>query len=182
MGGDNKEDAPNYTMFLDMTPSAPPASSKSQDPSQDQPFAMFKAAEPRSYEPLTRGRMGFLIVFDVLNKESFEEAKTIINELMKSVEGIQGGLQPIVYLVANKIDKEPFSEVMEHQRQAAKEYAKKSMLKYMEVSAIEYTRVRKLFRDIVEDVAMAHELWVTDSSKHVTNSQGGTEEEACSVQ
>lgn len=99
------------------------------------------------FEPLTKKRNAYVVVFDVNNPETFRVAKDVCERVG------QKHASP-VYLVGNKIDKHRTSAVSNTVFEA-QDFAARKGLYFLEVSALEYTRVRKLFRDAVEDVSQS---------------------------
>eukprot|EP00420_Gonyaulax_spinifera_P016694 CAMPEP_0197906842 /NCGR_PEP_ID=MMETSP1439-20131203/63565_1 /TAXON_ID=66791 /ORGANISM="Gonyaulax spinifera, Strain CCMP409" /LENGTH=273 /DNA_ID=CAMNT_0043528235 /DNA_START=59 /DNA_END=880 /DNA_ORIENTATION=- len=129
-------------------------------------------------------RMGFIVVFDSHCSHSLETAKDICS-------GLKGKLPEDrhVYVVANKIDKDSYSSAFISNLAEAREWTKTNQVRLVEVSALEFTRVRKLFRDIVETVAIESDLCLPDKKlKHAGKSsshkhqQGGEQQEDCGVQ
>lgn len=139
------------------------------------------------HEPRSRGRMGFIVVFDSCGQKSLAIALGICHELASDVTHAR---VPPVYLVAAKIDKNPTAPVCVDNIARAKEYVEKverdPRIQFMEVSALEFTRVRKLFRDIVEDVFQDPELWMSpENALKWKHSQGKGHHEGpaqCSLQ
>merc|ERR1712194_247653 len=108
------------------------------------------------YAPVTRNRMAFLIVFDASDEDSFAQAKQAHTDLEMFIQLKKIHFRPVVYLVANKIDRGTKAV------SAAKEYAeaKKEMLRpIVEVSALEVRKVKRLFHDMLNDVRNNPILW-----------------------
>merc|ERR1712060_197913 len=103
---------------------------------------------------MTSRRMGFLIVFDVNNEDSLKAAQHIFDDLME-----KRPTHHKIFLVANKIDKDPLSVGFRRNCEAARLFAQDKGIRYREVSALEYTHVKKLFREMVEEICMQPELW-----------------------
>eukprot|EP00913_Durusdinium_trenchii_P020827 g19566.t1 len=185
------------------------------------PFAEYEALTQLEYRPLSRCRMGFLLVFDATVEESLKTAMEMFNsiclqsatkttvprggrELMPDpffrpdetlpVAGLARRSGPAtaaeraglsaprgvsaprgatrdqsdaldegcrfeakgisVFLVANKIDKEPLAEETQKTMAAARAFAEIKELPYFEVSALKFLRVRKLFREMVEHIVL----------------------------
>eukprot|EP00435_Cladocopium_sp_Y103_P072007 s281_g39.t1 len=70
-----------------------------------------------------------------------------------------------VFLVANKIDKDPLADETIKTRAAARAFAEIKELPYFEVSALKFIRVRKVFREMVEHIVLQPQLWSSDSLK-----------------
>lgn len=123
----------------------------------------FKDCEPPSltqYNPLAKARMGYLIVFDATDPQSFASAMEIFEALER--DKTDDGSHKI-YLVANKIDKDPLAPEFKRNMLRAEAYAKEKNVRFMEVSALEFTRVQRLFRDIVEEIIQEPSLWMTQN-------------------
>lgn len=143
------------------------------------------------YMPISRNRMAFLIVFDATNEASFAEAKKAHQTLELTIQLHKVHFRPVVYLVANKVDKG------NKMLAAARDYAElyKGKLKpVVEISALEVRKVKKLFRDMLVDVRENPILWrlnwQEDDGDHFTprNASGsmgaglGLSAEKCTVQ
>merc|ERR1712232_872529 len=126
-------------------------------------------------QPLSRCRMGFLIVFDVTQPDSFIGAKQIYHELKSSIRATHK-----VCLVANKMDKEPLAVKREHTLNAARELAASNGIYFMEVSALEFSRVRTLFRDALDEIVSEPEFGGKRAKKGT--SDGDPDQKDCVVQ
>eukprot|EP00929_Paragymnodinium_shiwhaense_P054642 TRINITY_DN273_c0_g2_i1.p1 TRINITY_DN273_c0_g2~~TRINITY_DN273_c0_g2_i1.p1 ORF type:complete len:268 (+),score=69.69 TRINITY_DN273_c0_g2_i1:114-917(+) len=109
-----------------------------------------EAPQPRTHSLAAGCRMGFIVVFDCQDEGSLSAAKMILNHLIENAS--EENMQQ-VYLVANKIDKDPNSQVRHKVLQSGRQYAALKGVPFVEVSAMEFTRVRKLFRDILDHFA-----------------------------
>eukprot|EP00928_Gymnodinium_smaydae_P030509 TRINITY_DN22670_c0_g1_i1.p1 TRINITY_DN22670_c0_g1~~TRINITY_DN22670_c0_g1_i1.p1 ORF type:complete len:158 (-),score=35.26 TRINITY_DN22670_c0_g1_i1:62-535(-) len=157
-------------MFMNLT--------KSSEDSHHAPFSTHTAPTKTSQPPLTKCRMGFLIVFDATDASSFEAAMQINHALHEHAEISTHK----VYLVANQIDKDPYSPTFQKCLKAAKHYAETHELTYMEVSALDYTRVRKLFRDAIEDICSEAAFAMTGAGGHAVGGGAAGDSKDCSVQ
>lgn len=110
----------------------------------------------KKHAPLMK-RSGYFVVFDISNSSSLDIAKDICNKVEDKL---------YVCLIANKVDK--LHEVPDGSRtiEDARDFANKKKIHFLAVSALEYTRVRKLFRDAVEALS--------ESSDAVQQQQGQT--------
>lgn len=112
---------------------------------------------------LAHRRMGYLVVYDAHDAASLREALRILECFFPPPNGVYLGC---VYLVANKIDKEHVGDayalnVRTAQRKMNELYARwrgkgpgaEERVQQVDVSALEFTRVRKLFRDAVQSVS-----------------------------
>lgn len=169
--------------FTQVATGAPKSKGRANPPMSD-----LDAPALNSYQPMTPLRMGFIILFDVHDKDSFEHAKKAHEDLLLSFrKQHRGHDHPIVYFVANKVDKDPPDSDNKMNRGALKQYAKKhppQSFTIMEVSATEFTRVRKLFRDMIEEIVDNPEMWMTAADKERAKAAEAKEQggENCSVQ
>jgi len=147
--------------------------------------------ERTKYRPMTKNRMGFLLVYDATDERSFKEAVSLFDVLQQNLASSaeESGKQssasekPVVYLVANKIDKDASnmadSEVVKL-RKWSQYFAERNKIRFMEVSALEFKNVRKLWWDMVEDIALKPKLWQVEEATH--DEAGESKEgDACAV-
>lgn len=142
----------NFDAFLDFSSATEPGARAMQ------PLSTIAAPKRMVYAPMTRCRMGFVIVFDVCDEDSLTAAKQIHDRLKQ-----KGLKEQKVYLAANKIDRAPIEPEAMRNLAAARLFAERSGVKFVECSALEFTRVRKLFRDILEDIHTESSLWMTEA-------------------
>lgn len=147
--------------------------------------------ERTKYRPMTKNRMGFLLVFDATDERSFKEAVSLYDALQQNLAAAadEPGQQktaiekPVVYLVANKIDKDASnmadSEVVKL-RKWSQYFAERNKIRFMEVSALEFKNVRKLWWDMIEDIALKPKLWQVEEAQHEEAGEG-KEGENCVV-
>jgi len=69
-------------------------------------------------------------------------------------------LVPVIFMVANKIDKDPWGTECQNVRQSATMHSEHQSIPYMEVSALQYKGVKKLFRSITQMVRRNASLWL----------------------
>mmetsp|Transcript_1284 Transcript_1284/g.1618 ORF Transcript_1284/g.1618 Transcript_1284/m.1618 type:complete len:193 (-) Transcript_1284:19-597(-) len=124
------------------------------------------------YKPLTHRRMGYIIVFDVCQEQSYREAKDILQHVAFAIdEGLRRDKtqsKPVVYLVANKVDKDPNGSEYQERLQEARNFAvkerpredKRMNLKFFECSALEFKNVRRVFLEMLDDIGQERGLWV----------------------
>lgn len=98
----------------------------------------------------TQRRMGFIVLFDAANDQSFVHAKEALFNLMRESENCAPQAAPVLYLVAGKADKGELSRTF----QAAKQFAEelRPRVVFEQISATEMQKVRKLFRKVLADV------------------------------
>lgn len=120
-------------------------------------FAPYDA--PAEGQQLSERRMGFFIVVDVNDMQSWKEAKRIL-ELFK--DGTEE-CSPVGHLVANKMDRDPEHP---HVRRVLQKMEKKSeelAIPLVKVSAFEYKRVRLMFRRMAKHILQEGPLWRPDA-------------------
>jgi len=177
--------------FIDMSRSRPDkAKPKDEDPREkiggvkeiNMPYSVYEPPTCYKYEPLTKGRMGFLIVFDVNDMQSYKEAMQIHLYLQEDLNKKKIHLKPVVFLCGNKIDKEPGNPAVNQVIGAAQEYSQKNQVKFFAVSALEFKNVKKMFRNMLADIRTNQLLWIMDEGgdealADMANGKGG-----CAVQ
>ncbi|CAD7944188.1 unnamed protein product [Amoebophrya sp. A120] len=157
------------------------------------PFASYICPRADQYRPLTKGRMGFLIVFDANETKSYEEALNLHSLLLDDLKRKKIKLEPVVYLVANKIDKDPHSDTFCQIIASAELYSKEKMIRFWQVSSMEFVRVKKMFREMVSKIRSNQILWLVDDGPAVcwwatpglfslTGSASAALETACNMQ
>lgn len=139
------------------------------------PMAECPAPSRIDCKPMTKVRMGFLIVFDANVEESLVEAQRVCRMLLD-----QGDLSNhYLIFVANKIDKDPVNATMQRTVRAAREFAQTEGVRFAEVSALEFTRVRKVFRELIEELSVRTSLYMTqDELKQMQNLNAKKKKEA----
>eukprot|EP00922_Rhytidocystis_sp_ex-Travisia-forbesii_P069246 GHVS01103317.1.p1 GENE.GHVS01103317.1~~GHVS01103317.1.p1 ORF type:complete len:247 (-),score=26.02 GHVS01103317.1:197-937(-) len=117
-------------------------------------FTPFVFAQPpavqhgpkQTFIPVTRGRMGYLIVFDALNNKSFDEALNLHDLLNEELQRRNERLKPVVFLVATKIDKNPESQILQSIVSQAETYSQKMRMRLWKVSAVDGKNVKRVSR------------------------------------
>lgn len=148
--------------------------------SVSRPLSMYKAPTDGQYRPLTRNRMAYFILFDATKKKSYLEALKLHAELVDHQRKKQNKLKPIVYLVANKIDKDPWGDEFKQVTGSARTYSEGNAVRLFETSALQFRGVKKLFREVVKAVRVQQSLWVMDRGSEAVDDE--TSAEKCSVQ
>merc|ERR1712232_85476 len=117
-----------------------------------------------TYRPLTQNRMAYLLAFDVSSQESYLEALRIHKELTDYWQKKSFKLKPIIFLVANKIDKKatPGRSAAEDVETNATIWSEYNSVRYYPVSAMQSKGIKKLFRSAVEAVRQNTPLWSID--------------------
>jgi len=137
--------------------------------------------------PQTCQRMGFVIVFDATSAKSLSAAKEIHTMAMQEP---QRNINTCYHLlVANKVDKDPWGPATRQNIRDAKDYCRQANLQFVEASAIEFTRVRKLFRDAVEEILSRPNLWMGEAAMDMDagmtrakSAKSGQNKEDCTLQ
>jgi len=111
-----------------------------------------------------------ILGYDITDKLSFKE---IENYHYNNVKNILGD-EPLIYLVANKIDLIDKEEVSEEE---AIEYAKEKGIKYYRVSAKTGEGVNELFEDIVNSLIIKFKKVINDNDTNLIEkiTKDGTE-------
>ncbi len=89
-----------------------------------------------------RGAAAALVVYDITDKDSFNGAKTIVDELQR-----QGTPDVVIALAGNKLDLEEKREVWAAEARA---YAQENGLIFFETSARTAENVQALFQQVAE--------------------------------
>mmetsp|Transcript_40260 Transcript_40260/g.110759 ORF Transcript_40260/g.110759 Transcript_40260/m.110759 type:complete len:322 (-) Transcript_40260:9-974(-) len=150
-GGDSEHSTPR---------SSPQSTLASETSTYAPPLSNAEAPRFGRHAPVGESRMGFMIVYDSNDESSLAEAFRI-HELLENAIWRQKGAnaKPMVHLVANKIDKDPFSVEYARMRDRACNFASAKVLHRAEVSALEVKKVRQLFRGLLTDIRDRRGLW-----------------------
>lgn len=144
----------------------PPPAEPVVTPQYFGPFAEYEALTELKYEPLTRCRMGFLLIFDATVEESLKTAMEMFTNIcLQSASKTTLPKGITLFLVANKIDKDPLGEQTKRNLGAARAFSELKEIPYFEVSALQFLRVHKVFREMVENIILQPQLWSSDSLK-----------------
>lgn len=151
----------DITQFIDMrrdkaTPK--PESGKSVN----NPLEVYEPPRVGRYNPLSKGRMGFIIVFDAHSAKSYTEALNLHMMLEEDLLKKKIRVKPVVYLVANKCDKDPTSLEYQKMIASAQIYSQAKMIRYAETSALDYKKVKGVFRELLARIRSNQILWLLD--------------------
>ena len=91
---------------------------------------------------------GFLVVYDITNKESFDTLDYWIEEIKSNSQALSK-----MILIGNKCDKEEERKI---KKDDGKDYAKKKQIKFFEVSAKDGTNVNDVFEMLVKDILKSY--------------------------
>jgi len=91
-----------------------------------------------------RGAVGALLVYDISKAGTFKNVERWLSELRENASG-----NIVVMLVGNKCDLKYLREV---QLDAAKEFAEKNSLSFIETSALDSTNVESAFHTILTEI------------------------------
>uniref|UniRef100_A0A3B0MPS9 Small GTPase, putative n=1 Tax=Theileria annulata TaxID=5874 RepID=A0A3B0MPS9_THEAN len=124
------------------------------------PFAFYDAPkypfmEGDSYSPIGQRRMSFLVLFDVTSTESYLHALSI-TELLLSRNQTTGLHDPVVALVANKIDLvESDNELFSH----AETYTQSKSIPFYRISCLTKKNVRNMMKEMALLIYGNVRLW-----------------------
>lgn len=93
-----------------------------------------------------RGAVGALLVYDISKQGTFKNVERWLSELRENASG-----NIVVMLVGNKCDLKYLREV---QTDAAKEFAEKNSLSFIETSALDSTNVETAFHNILSGTCL----------------------------
>jgi len=167
--------------FLDMSRSNTMSAKGKKDGSGHLPFSSYAPPHHDTYSPLTKGRMGFLVVFDATDTKSYEEALNILLMLDDDLKKKKSHWKPVIYLVANKIDKDPACDVFINIINSAEVYSLSKMIRFWQVSALEYKRVKKMFREMLNAIKSNQTLWLLEEGES-TEVMNEVSEKQCCIQ
>lgn len=128
----------------------------------EKPFGLYKAPVDGSFRPLTKNRMAYLIVFDANDESSYKEAVRVYEGLKEYHEKKNSSMLPLINFVANKIDKDPTADVFCRVTASARAYADFNSVPLHQVSALQFSGVKKMFRGIVQAVKSNQLLWMLE--------------------
>ena len=111
-------------------------------------FKIFDTAGQERYKSISTNTIqiadGFLLVFSVCNRESFERISYWIN----TIEDKVNIKEKVIILIGNQIDKD--NRVVTHEE--ADEFSKSHMMKYFETSAKTGFNIKESFNQLYEDI------------------------------
>ncbi|KAF9295286.1 Ras- protein Rab-18 [Mortierella antarctica] len=99
-----------------------------------------------------RGAQGVILVYDVSNRDSFNDLQTWFNEL----DTYCSSKEVVRMIVGNKVDKESSREVS---RQEGQEFARKLQTLFVECSAKTKLGVQQAFDELVQQIIDTPSLW-----------------------
>jgi len=98
------------------------------------------------YSTVSAVRMAFVIVFDAHDRESFNEAKRVLEAVEERIARQKGPVKPVKLLVANKVDDDQYKPlIMQRILTDAHEVARKANIDCTEISAYKLKRVKAMF-------------------------------------
>eukprot|EP00916_Digyalum_oweni_P021766 GHVL01036087.1.p1 GENE.GHVL01036087.1~~GHVL01036087.1.p1 ORF type:complete len:260 (+),score=45.75 GHVL01036087.1:41-820(+) len=139
----------------------------------------------QEYKPLSKGRMGFLLCFDVTSLDSWNEALNLYGLLSDLLLRDKEKIKPIIYIVACQIDKDPGSIEMHRVLTQAQIFCSEEGLILWEISAKEYVGIKKMMKSMIQDIRGNQVLWLFDGDNDEVIEKGGTttkSENKCCVQ
>ncbi|KAF9429058.1 hypothetical protein BGZ76_001874 [Entomortierella beljakovae] len=107
-----------------------------------------------------RGAQGVILVYDVSNRDSFNDLQTWFNEL----DTYCSSKEVVRMIVGNKVDKEPNREVSRHEGQ---DLARKLQTLFVECSAKTRLGVQQAFDELVQQIIDTPSLWQKQAPSNV---------------
>ncbi|KAG0030354.1 Ras- protein Rab-18 [Podila clonocystis] len=107
-----------------------------------------------------RGAQGVILVYDVSNRDSFNDLQTWFNEL----DTYCSSKEVVRMIVGNKVDKESSREVS---RQEGQEFARKLQTLFVECSAKTKLGVQQAFDELVQQIIDTPSLWQKQAASNV---------------
>ncbi|KAF8947647.1 Ras- protein Rab-18 [Haplosporangium gracile] len=107
-----------------------------------------------------RGAQGVILVYDVSNRDSFNDLQTWFNEL----DTYCSSKEVVRMIVGNKVDKESSREVS---RQEGQEFARKLQTLFVECSAKTKLGVQQAFDELVQQIIDTPSLWQKQAPANV---------------
>jgi len=138
------------------------------------------------YKPMVRRRMAYLLVFDATDKDSYLKTLSLFRSLQEALAKKNDLKQwPLIYLVGNKIDKDPelqsFKEIQSHLQEFAQtEIENGRKLSTAMVSAARNKYLGRLFKTIMQDLRTREPLWKVDPLGG--DGEGVSDDQKCTVQ
>ncbi|KAF9357126.1 hypothetical protein BGX26_004243 [Mortierella sp. AD094] len=123
-----------------------------------------------------RGAQGVILVYDVSNRDSFNDLQTWFNEL----DTYCSSKEVVRMIVGNKVDKESSREVSRHEGQ---ELAQKLQTLFVECSAKTRLGVQQAFDELVQQIIDTPSLWQKQAPANVrlqSNTEPSQEYSGCS--
>ena len=112
-------------------------------------FKIFDTAGQERYKSISKSSIrladGFLLVFSVDNKESFEK----INEWITNIQDETNVTQKIVFLVGNKCD---MTDKRIISTDEGKDFANKNKLRFFETSAKTGLGIKEVFNELYQEI------------------------------
>ena len=132
-------------------------------------FKIYDTAGQERYRSISKSSIkiteGFLLVFSVDNKKSFEHINYWYNSIKEEAD-IQ---KKVIILVGNKID----LENREVSNEEATRYANSKNIKYFETSAKTGYGVKEVFNELYQDVYNLYKINHKDNKNRIELSGGG---------
>ncbi|VDP26930.1 unnamed protein product [Schistosoma margrebowiei] len=145
------------------------------DPPATVKFEIWDTAGQERYHSLApmyyRGAQAAVVVYDITNQNSFERAKSWVNELQE-----KANTSGVIALAGNKVDLEGQRAVSFEE---AQEYADKNRLLFMETSAKIATNVSELFTAIARELLNHTEPSRPSGGQQLTPNDSPTQQRQC---
>jgi len=119
--------------------------------------------EGQRYQPLTRNRMVYFIVFDCNSADSYKIALAQEKGIYDYLKKKDINVKPVIMLVATKTDQDPGSVTSEQVLESAGQKSTKEGVNFERVSALKFQGIKRLFRKGVMMARMNQALWLLES-------------------
>lgn len=175
----NEYESIEHDVFYSMWWPIPPAKAKDMSSKKDvmvkgvvtqslaKPLTFYDSpATHGKYRPLTKNRMGYFILFDSNDEDSYTQGLGVWEELTAFIAKKGYDTKPVIYLVGTKIDADPQSDVHKRVIASAHAFAEDKAVRFYTVSAKEFVGVKKLFRLMAQDIKAAQSLWLLDRKEN----------------
>jgi len=183
----------NVADFLSMTRQAPWANASANTRKayeldkleKTAPLSVYDPPKVNKYKPLTKGRMGYMFVFDANDEQSYLAACKLHEDLVDELQKKKEHLSPAKVLVANKCDENPTNPKYIDIIDNANTYSEEHMMKFRKVSARDFALghgIEKLFMDMINDVKGNQILWMLDEKTSGGQASAGDAAGECSLQ
>eukprot|EP00386_Alphamonas_edax_P008330 GDKI01027326.1.p1 GENE.GDKI01027326.1~~GDKI01027326.1.p1 ORF type:complete len:260 (+),score=78.21 GDKI01027326.1:144-923(+) len=187
-GSERADEGRNVKRFLKMERTEIGPFTKDDDLT---PFGVYQ--QPRSmtfaedkYHTLTHGRMAFIIVFDVTDRKSWQEAVNLHQMLEADMARREqerkerSPAKPVIFLVGNKIDKD--GDDVEEISGMAEAYSQQKFVPLCLVSATEFKGVKKLFREVLRLLRGNQALWLLEAEEESSDEEREDKGGVCRTQ
>ncbi|QOY41609.1 RAB/RAS GTpase [Cryptosporidium parvum] len=132
-------------------------------------------AAGQKYLPLTQGRMGFIFVCDINDIDSIKAIELLYQKFQSISELSISSIKPVVFLCANKVDKDTETKNFELNLFRIEDFASRMFIRLWKTSALTGKNIRHMFRDMLYLINSNSALWQIDL-RYVSESSESEEE------